>query len=149
MIRLLYPTLLFCITLLLSCSRPIGFEYRSIRDISLEKLNGQNSVISMNLVYYNPNNFGVNLKHVNCNISADGIYIGNFKLDTLIHINKKSEFILPTRLQVSMSNILQVSARLLFKEVTISARGQTRVGKGGIYVNLPIEYSGKQKLNLF
>ena len=103
----------------------------------------------MNLIYYNPNKFGVNLKNVNCDIFVDSMYIGKFTLDTMMHIDRTSEFALPARFEVSMANIFKSSVNMLFNEVTISARGTTRVGKGGIYVNVPIDYSGKQKLSLF
>lgn len=127
----------------------MAFEYRDLRDLKLENISSQKSHVSMNLIYYNPNKFGVNLKNVNCDIFVDSMYIGKFTLDTMMHIDRTSEFALPARFEVSMANIFKSSVNMLFNEVTISARGTTRVGKGGIYVNVPIDYSGKQKLSLF
>lgn len=149
MIRSYYPTLLLSLFILVGCSKPIAFEYRNISDIKIETSATGNPQVYLNLTYYNPNNFGVNLKRVNCDISVDNIHIGNFNLDTLMHISKNSEFNLPSRFSVNMNDILKVSAAALFKEVTITAKGMTKVGKGGIFVNIPIEYTGKQKLNLF
>ena len=127
----------------------MAFEYRDLRNLKLETISSQKTQISMNLIYYNPNKFGINLKNVNCDIFVDSMYIGKFKLDTMMHIERSSEFSLPAKFEVSLTNILKSSVNMLFNEVTISARGTTRVGKGGFYLNVPIDYSGKQKLSLF
>ena len=143
-----YPFLVLPL-LFTSCKKPIAFEYRNLTNLKLENISSEKSEVSLNLVYFNPNNFGVDLKNVNCEVFIDSIYVGKFKLDTMMHISKISEFSLPARFEVSMQNILKNSINLLFNEVTLSAKGTTRVGKSGIYVTVPIEYSGKHKLNLF
>ena len=147
--RLLPHLIVICIVIIPACSRPMAFEYRDLRNLKLESVSGEKSRVSMNLVYYNPNSFGVNLKNVNCDIFIDTTYVGRFELDTMMHIDKTSEFSLPASFDVNMNNLLKSSVNLLFNEVTIRAKGTTRVGKGGIFVNVPIDYSGKQKLNLF
>jgi LEA14-like dessication related protein len=131
------------------CKKPVGFDYRDIKNFRLESLGLEKSKVSMDLVYFNPNTFGVNLKNVNCDIFVDSIYVGKFALDTTMHIPKTSEFTVPATFEVDMKRILQNSVSLLFKEVKIGARGTTKVGKGGLFITVPIEYEGKHKLNLF
>lgn len=144
------PYLIIIYILIISaCNKPMAFEYRDLRNLKLESVSGEKSRVSMSMVYYNPNNFGVNLKNVNCEVFIDTMYVGRFILDTMMHIDKTSEFALPASFDINMNNILKNSVNLLFNEVTIRAKGTTRVGKGGIFVNVPIDYSGKQKLNLF
>jgi hypothetical protein len=46
----------------------------------------------MDLVYYNPNGFGVDLRKVDCDVYVDNTYLGKFQLDTLMHIPRRSEF---------------------------------------------------------
>lgn len=104
----------------------------------------------MDFVFFNPNNFPVDLKKVDCDVYVDSNYVGKFLLDTTMHISRVSEFTLPASLDVEMKNILKNSLHLLINnEVLIGARGTTRLGKGGIYVTVPFRYEGKQKLNLF
>jgi LEA14-like dessication related protein len=104
----------------------------------------------MDLVYFNPNSYAVNLKNVNCDLYIDSSYLGKFVLDTLMHIPKASEFTVPATMQVNLREVLKNSVSLIFNnEVTIAARGTTRVGKGGFFVTIPFSYQGKQKLNLF
>lgn len=104
----------------------------------------------MDLVFFNPNNYGVNLKNVDCDIYVDSSYVGKVLLDTSMHIAKTAEFALPTSMKVDVKHLLKNSLNVLFnREVLIGAKGTTRVGKGGIYVTIPFNYSGKQRLNLF
>jgi LEA14-like dessication related protein len=144
----LFPILL--LVLLFSCSKPQGFDYKGMKNFKIEKLGFEKSKISMDLTYYNPNNFGVNLKQVDCEIYVNEHYLGKYKLDTTLHIPKKSEFSLPSKIDVDMKNIFKNAFSALFSnEVTVKAKGRTRVGKAGIFVNVPFNYEGKHKFELF
>ncbi|MCW3114890.1 MAG: type 2 family protein [Segetibacter sp.] len=133
-----------------SCKKPAAFDYRNVKNIRVESLGLNTSKLSMDLVYFNPNNFGVNLKNVDCDLYLDSNYLGKFVLDTMMHIPKSSEFTLPASMQVNMKGLFKNSLSILFnKEVTIGAKGTTRVGKGGFYVTVPFSYEGKQKINFF
>lgn len=147
----LLPFLAFVFSFLsFSCKKPTAFDYRDVKNIRIADLGLNTSRVSMDLVYYNPNSFGVNLKNVNCEIYIDSNYLGKFTLDTMMHIPKTSEFTLPASMQVNMKGLFKNSINLLFNnEVTIAAKGTSRVGKGGFYVTIPFDYQGKQKINLF
>ena len=138
------------VMLLFSCKKPQGFEYRTITNFKLDSLGFERSTLSLNLVYFNPNNFGVDLKHVDCDVYVNKNFLGKYILDTSMHIAKRSEFSLPSRMQVDMRNIYKNSLTVLFNnELQIDVKGTTRVGKAGIFVNVPFSYSGKEKVSLF
>ncbi|GAC1536226.1 MAG: hypothetical protein NVS3B15_16800 [Sediminibacterium sp.] len=104
----------------------------------------------MDIVYYNPNGYGVNLKNVDCDVYVDSHYLGKFQLDTLMHIPGKSEFTLPTRVMVDMKGIFKNALNLLFSnEVLINVKGSTRVGKAGIYATIPFNYEARHKLTFY
>lgn len=104
----------------------------------------------MDLVYYNPNGFGVNLKNVDCDVYVDNTYLGKFQLDTLMHIPRKAEFNLPSHVLVDMKALLKNSLNLLFsKEVLINVKGTTRVGRAGFFKTVPFNYEARHKLELF
>ena len=146
--RFVIIVLLCC--LLFACKKPQGFEYRDVQNFSIDSLGFDRSTISMNLVYFNPNNFGVDLKHVDCDIFINHSFLGKYVLDTSMHIAKRSEFALPSRIQVDMRNVFKNSLNVLFsQEVLVDITGNTRVGKAGIFVNVPFKYSGTHKLGLF
>ena len=103
----------------------------------------------MDLVYFNPNSFGINLKNIDCDIYLENTYVGKFMLDTLMHIPSKAEFTLPANMDVDMRNIFKNTINVLFsREVLIGAKGTTRVGKGGVYVTVPFNYEGRHKVEL-
>ncbi|MBN9297477.1 MAG: LEA type 2 family protein [Filimonas sp.] len=130
-----------------SCKKPQGFEYRDTKNFKVEKVGFDRSTISMELVYFNPNNFGVSLKHVDCDIYVEHNYLGKFVLDTLMHIDKKSEFSLPSKMEVDMKNLYKNAFTVLLnKEILVEVKGNTKVGKGGIFINVPFNYSGRHKV---
>jgi LEA14-like dessication related protein len=140
----------FLVVALLSCSKPQGFDYRDIRNFRVEKLGFEKSTISMDLIYFNPNNFGVQLRKVDCDVYIEDQYLGKYQLDTLMSIPKKAEFVLPSRMEVDMRNVFKNTFSVLFsKEVLVKVQGTTRVGKGNFFINVPVNYEGRHKFDLF
>jgi LEA14-like dessication related protein len=104
----------------------------------------------MDLVYFNPNSFGVQLRKVDCDVYIEDQYLGKYQLDTLMSIPKKAEFVLPSRMEVNMRNIFKNTFSVLFsKEVLVKVQGTTRVGKGNFFINVPVNYEGRHKFELF
>lgn len=135
---------------LFACRKPQGFDYRSIKNVKIENMGFDKTLLAMDLVYYNPNGFGVDLKKVDCDIYIDNSYLGKYQLDTLMHIPRKAEFNLPSRIAVDMKTIVKNSLNLLFsKEVLVQVKGTTRVGKAGFFTNVPFSYESRHKLDLF
>jgi LEA14-like dessication related protein len=135
---------------IMACKKPQSFDYRDIRNVRVEKAGFDRSTIAMDLVYFNPNNFGVQLKHVDCDVYVEKNFLGKFVLDTTMNILKKSEFVLPAKIDVDMKNIFRNTFNALFgTELLVEVKGTTRVGKGGIFINVPVEYAGKHKFELF
>lgn len=148
--KLLSLLILFCIFFNYSCKKPSAFVYRDLRNFKVNSIRSDRSRVSMDLVFFNPNNYGVNLKNVDCSIYIDSNYVGKFLLDTLMHIPKVAEFSLPASFDVDMKNILKNSLNILLSnEVLVRATGTSRIGKGGIFVTIPFNYEGRQKLSLF
>ncbi len=116
----------------------------------MHKVGLDRSTVSMDLVYFNPNKFGVDLRHVDCDLYVDGTFAGKFLLDTLMHIQRESEFALPANIDVDMRNIFKNSLNVLFtREVLVGAKGNCRVGRGGIFINVPFNYEGRHKVDFF
>ncbi len=139
----------FLIMVISGCSSPAAFEYRDLKNIKVENWQSNQSKVTMQLVYYNPNNYGVNLKNVKCDIAIDSVFIGSFNLDTMMHIEKKSEFTLPATMNVDLRKLYSNALNIFFgNEVMIQAKGTSKVGKGGIYVTVPFTYEGKHRLSI-
>ena len=116
----------------------------------MNSLGFSQSTLYIEIVYYNPNQFGVDLRKVDSEVYIDSLYLGKFQLDTIMHIPRMSEFTLPTTIQLDMKNLIKHSASMLFhKEVLIQTRGTVKAGKGGFFKTVPFNYETKQALSLF
>ena len=132
------------------CTSPKDFDYRDMKNLKIESLGFEKTALYMDLIYYNPNGFGLDLRKVDCDVFIDNSYLGKFKLDTLMHINRMAEFVLPSRILIDMKAVLKNGLNLLFsKEVLITVKGTTKVGKGGFFKTVPFNYEATRKLSLF
>jgi LEA14-like dessication related protein len=134
----------------LSCSKPKDLQYLNFQNFRLEEISGGQSVISAELQYYNPNNFKLKLKEGQVDVTVNNTLLGNSRLDTLMEIPKKDTFLIPLHMKVDTRTLMSKVMNLLFtSDLDIKLDGHARLGKGGIYFNVPIHYQGKQKINLF
>src|SRR5215510_15759923 len=130
------------ILLITACKKPQSFEYRGMQNLKVDSLGLESSKISLELVYFNPNNFGVDLRNVNCDVYLNHNYLGKYVLDTTMHIAKRSEFIIPSSMHVDMKNVYKNALGSLFSsQVLVELKGSTRVGKSGIFITVPFDYS--------
>ena len=147
--RLFFCGILF-IVLMASCKKPQSFEYRGMQHLKVDSIGLVSSRISLELVYFNPNNFGVNLRNVNCDVYINHNYLGKYLLDTTMHIAKRSEFIIPSFMQVDMKNVFRNAlGTFLSSQVLVELKGSTRVGKSGIFITVPFTYSAMEKFSMF
>jgi LEA14-like dessication related protein len=142
--------LLAVLVLIMACNKPQSFEYRGMQNLKIDSVGLTKSKISLELVYFNPNNFGVNLRNVNCDVYINHNYLGKYVLDTLMRITKRSEFVIPSSMNVDMKNVYKNSLNtLLSKQVLVELRGSTRVGKSRIFITVPFNYSAMETFSLF
>ena len=144
----------FCLCIIclfiFSCAAPKTFEYREVRNVKLDKFGFDKTSLDMELVYFNPNNFGLDLKKVDADVYVDNHYLGKMNLDTSMHISKKSDFILPSKIALDVKEFYKNALTLMVSnEVLVTVKGTTRVGKAGIYKTVPFTYEGRHKLNFF
>lgn len=148
------PSLLlsfFALSILMtSCRAPKDLEYRDFKNLSVEKLGFASSTIKLDLVYYNPNNFGLQLKNTDLDIYLDSNYLGHSAQEYQITIPKRSEFTLPFQVDVDMKNMLKNALNtVLNKEVWVKIVGTVRLGKANVFKTFPVNYEGLQKFSLF
>lgn len=148
--RLPVSFLIIFSTSVIACNKSQSFEYRGMQNLKIDSLGLTSSHISLELVYFNPNNFGVDLKNVSCDVYVNHNYLGKYVLDTLMHITKRSEFAIPSGMDVDMKNVYKNSLNTIFsKQVLVELHGTTRVGKSGIFITVPFDYSAMETFSLF
>ncbi len=138
------------LTMLFSCSSPKELEYREFRNFTIQKLGFNSSTVSMDIVYYNPNNFGLQLRNSDLDIYIDGSLLGHSSQDTLLRIPRRDTFSFPVKFDVQMDNILRNAwATLTGKEVTVKLTGKVKIGKANIFMIFPVDYETRETFSLF
>ena len=150
--KILISTLALSIVLLSSCGtanirEP---EYREISEIKLIEMGILQSTAGIDLVYYNPNNFGVQLSEARGDVYVDNAYLGRFNLEEKVEVRKNSEFIVPAIVKLDMIGAIKNQQEILKKkEVLVRVEGMARVKKAGISRDIPLKYEGLQNLERF
>jgi LEA14-like dessication related protein len=148
--RFHYSILVFLLcSILFSCSTPKALEYREFKNFTLENLGFSSSTVRMDIVYYNPNNFGLQLKRADLDIYINNTYAGHATQEYQISIPKLAEFNMPVQVDVDMKNILKNAfTGLLNKQVMVKITGTVKVGKANLFITFPVNYEGAQSYNI-
>lgn len=145
-------TLMIGLTVLASCrtgnvKEP---EFRDISNIHLVDVGVLQSTAGLDLVYYNPNNFGVQLNEARGDVYIDNAYLGRFTLEEKVDVGRKSEFIVPALIKVDMIGAIKNQREILKKkEVLVRIDGIARVRKSGFSKDIPIKYESMQNIERF
>ena len=123
-------------------------EYREIRDVRIMEVGLLQTTAGLDFVYYNPNNFGVQLASASGDVYIDDMYFGRFRLQDKVIVHKHQEFVVPAI--IKMDNISAVkNHREIFKkkQAKIRIEGFATVRKAGFNKELPIKYEGIQDID--
>ena len=141
--------LLAGVLLLLSCGKIQEPEFRRLESFNVKGLGLQQVDIGFKVTYFNPNNFGVSVKEAVTDVYVDSIYLGKFTQDQEISVAKNSEFSIPLSGSISLAEALKLkTSDLKNKELLVRANGSVKVGKAGVFISKPFNYTGKHKVDL-
>ena len=148
---LLYPFVFIIIFIsATSCQAPKDLIYREFKNMKIEKVGFASTTLKLDLIYYNPNNYGLQLKYTDLDIFLDNTYLGHSSQDYQISIPKLTEFSIPLSIEVDMKNLLKNALPTLFgKEVLVKVTGTVKLGKANVYKSFPVLYEGMQKFSVF
>lgn len=134
----------------MSCSSPKALEYKDYRNFSIEKLGFNSSTVKLDLEYYNPNNFRMQLRNTDLDIFINEKLFGHSTTDTLIQIPKRDTFSIPVKFDIDMQTIFKNALyTLIGKEVMVKVTGKVKVGKANVFMYFPINYESKETFSLF
>jgi len=143
--KILFLPALIC--LLASCGKMKDPVFKGIENVKLNRAALDSSLVTLDIRYFNPNNFKGLLKQAEGDAWMDSTYLGHFIVDSTVQIPANSEFLIPVKLAVDMNQILKHSfAALLNEDVLLRITGRARAGKSGFYRNFSLNYQGKQNL---
>lgn len=131
------------------CSKPSPPQYVGYQNFRLEKADFSATTLASDIKLYNPNTYNLNLKSAALDVYFNDKFLGHSALDSLIVLPARDTAIFPLRLTASVKAILSNSARLLLNpDVKIRINGTARAGRGGFFINVPINYEGMQRIDL-
>jgi LEA14-like dessication related protein len=140
--------LLVSVFFMTSCRTPKEFVYKDYTNFSLGSLGASTTKVNIDLIYYNPNNFGVQLKKTDLEVYVDGVFLGTTAQEYQINIHKRSDFTLPLSIDVDTKNVFKNLYSTIFnKEVTVKVTGKVKVGIANIFKWFPVNYEGKHQLS--
>jgi LEA14-like dessication related protein len=148
---ILYLFTFLCLSsLLVSCGPPKALEYRDFKNFTIEKLGFSTSAVKMELVYFNPNNYGLQLKRTDLDIYINDVLMGHTSQDYQITIPRKEEFSIPIKVDVDMQNLLKNSLNVMVKkQVMVKLTGSVKVGKANVFISFPVNYQELETFSLF
>ncbi len=122
-------------------------EYREIRDVRIMNVGLLQTTAGLDFVYYNPNNFGVQLANASGDVYIDDMFFGRFGIQDKVTVHKHEEFIVPAI--ITMDNISAIkNHRDIFKkkQAMIRIEGFATVKKAGFNKEVKIKYEGMQNI---
>lgn len=142
--------LIIAILLLPSCREPKDLVFRDFQRLSVEKVGLSTATLQVDLQYYNPNNFGLELKRTDLDIYINNTLLGHSSQDLQVAIPKRDVFTLPLKIDLDMKNLLKNGIMSLFdKKVKVRLLGKVKVGKAGVFKIFNVDYETEQQFSLF
>lgn len=133
---------------LASCASPQDLVYQDVKNFRVGKIS-LNPEVGMDVQFYNPNKYGMTLKDAAIDLYINDKLVGHAVLDKKFNVPASSTFLLPVTLIADLKSVLPNAVSLMSNdEVNIRLKGSVKAGRG-VLINIPINYEGKKKLNLF
>jgi len=138
----------FVFIFIVSCQKPMAPEYHGFDNLQVGKFSLEESRISTNLKFYNPNSFDLQLKKAEMDIFVNEKLADHYLLDSTIYISKLDTFLIPVSLKINLGNIFSSALQaLMSKEVKIRLAGYAKLKKGALGFKVPLLYEETQKLD--
>lgn len=133
-----------------SCREPQELVFKDFKNLRLEKLGFAGAILKVDLVYYNPNNIGLELNRTDLDVYVDSTLLGHSSQEIQIAIPKRDNFTIPLTVDLDMKNLLRNGLFTLFnKDIKVRLLGKIKVGKAGIYKTFNVDYTSTQNFSFF
>lgn len=123
-------------------------EFRDIGAVRLIDVGLLKTTAGADMIYYNPNNFGIQLSAARGDVYVDNVYFGSFQLNEGVQVRKMSEFVLPVTIKIDNINAVKNQSDIYKKkEALVRVEGLAFVKKSGFSKEIPIRYEQMQNLD--
>lgn len=115
----------------------LGIDRSTVKSLSLSR-----AAIQINLKYHNPNRFGIDVKETNLSIYLNDRFVAVAEQPTKTQIPRESDFIFPVVAYFEPLKVIGPALGSVFnKKNKLGIQGSAKVGKGGVYIRVPVQVS--------
>jgi LEA14-like dessication related protein len=146
---LIFGYFLIVIFFAIGCSKPIQPTYLGYQNLRLGRVNGKNNVLMSDIKFYNPNKYALNVKQAEMDVYFNDRLLGHTSMSNMVSLPPMDTTLVPFTVEASATDILANAAQIFLNpNVQVRIQGNAKAGRGGIFVNIPINYQGTQRIQL-
>jgi LEA14-like dessication related protein len=135
--------------ILAGCRKPEAPIYLGYDNFRIDKIGLAANVVTADLKLYNPNNYALQLKNADIDVYFNDRFLGHTSVNSLAELQPRDTSVVPLRLQASALDLVSHTVQVLRNpDVRVKMQGTARVGRGGVFINVPVNYEGVQRIEL-
>ncbi|MBC7406782.1 MAG: LEA type 2 family protein [Arcicella sp.] len=133
----------------LGCSKPLQPTYLGYQNLRLGRVGTKNNVIMSDIKFYNPNKYALNVKQAEMDVYFNDRLLGHTSMNNMVSLPPMDTTLVPFTVQASVTDLLANTAQIFLNpNVRVRVQGNAKAGRGGVFVNIPINYQGTQRIKL-
>jgi len=133
----------------IGCSKPIQPTYLGYQNLRFGKSGTKNNVIMTDIKFYNPNKYALKVKEAEMDVYFNERLLGHTSMSDVVSLPPLDTTFVPFTIQASVADILANTAQIFLNpNVRVKVQGNAKAGRGGMFVNVPINYQGTQRIQL-
>ncbi len=133
----------------IGCSKPIQPTYLGYQNIRLGKVGAKSNVLMSDIKFYNPNKYALNVKQAEMDVYFNDRLLGHTSMNNMVSLPPLDTTLVPFTVEASAADLLANTAQIFLNpNVRVRVQGNAKAGRGGIFVNIPINYQGTQRIQL-
>ncbi len=122
-------------------------EYIGSKNLKLDALSLTGGAVKLDLEFNNPNSFGISVKETNVKVYIEDDYIADAVQGNEIKVEANKQFLFPLVAKFNPTALLPKAMKWgLKKELRYKVNGTAKVGKGGVYIKVPVAISDVYKM---
>ena len=131
----------------IGCSKPIQPKYLGYQNLRLGRVGDRNNVLMSDVKFYNPNKYALNVKQAEMDVYFNDRLLGHTSMPNMVSLPAMDTTFVPFTIEASATDLLANTAQIFLNpNVKVRIQGNAKAGRGGLYVNIPINYQGTQRI---
>lgn len=139
----------FILFFAIGCSKPMQPTYLGYQNLRLGRVGAKNNVVMSDIKFYNPNKYALNVKQAEMDVYFNDRLLGHTSMNNTVSLPPMDTTLVPFTVEASATDLLANTAQIFLNpNVRVRIQGNAKAGRGGFFVNIPINYQGTQRIQL-